>query len=382
MLNYDMADDTQPDFNGQARFIVFGVGGGGGNAVEHMINQQVAGISFVAANTDLQALNKLNAPTKLQLGAELTRGLGAGANPEKGREAAEGDEEAIRAVLSNHDMVFITAGMGGGTGTGAAPVVARIAKELGVLTVAVVTTPFDFEGGKRAKLAEEGIHQLSEYVDSIITVPNEKLLEVYGDLSMKQAFAKANDVLLHAVDGITRTIREEGIINIDFEDVKTAMTAKGHAMMGIGRASGAGRAAEAAEKAIRSPLLDNLLLKNAQGIIINIAGADVNMREPKEVVDVVSRIADIDKGNVFFGAVLDDSMEDDELHVTVIATGLSINSQPEVPSASQAQSALADHVSALVSQMQAGVPTSQPRTAVKPISVGDFLQRQQQNRND
>lgn len=382
MLNYDMADDTQPDFNGQARFIVFGVGGGGGNAVEHMINQQVAGISFVAANTDLQALNKLNAPTKLQLGAELTRGLGAGANPEKGREAAEGDEEAIRAVLSNHDMVFITAGMGGGTGTGAAPVVARIAKELGVLTVAVVTTPFDFEGGKRAKLAEEGIHQLSEYVDSIITVPNEKLLEVYGDLSMKQAFAKANDVLLHAVDGITRTIREEGIINIDFEDVKTAMTAKGHAMMGIGRASGAGRAAEAAEKAIRSPLLDNLLLKNAQGIIINIAGADVNMREPKEVVDVVSRIADIDKGNVFFGAVLDDFMEDDELHVTVIATGLSINSQPEVPSASQAQSALADHVSALVSQMQAGVPTSQPRTAVKPISVGDFLQRQQQNRND
>lgn len=381
MLNYDMADDTQPDFNGQARFIVFGVGGGGGNAVEHMIEQQVAGISFVAANTDLQALNQLSAPIKLQLGAELTRGLGAGADPEVGRQAAEGDEEAIRAVLSNHDMVFITAGMGGGTGTGAAPVIARIAKEMGVLTVAVVTTPFKREH-KRAKIAQQGIEQLSQYVDSIITVPNQKLIEVYRGLSVTEAFAKSNDVLLYAVDGITRTVREPGDINIDFNDVKKAMTARGYAMMGIGRASGTDRAAEAAEKAIRSPLLDDLLLKNAKGVIVNIAAATVGMEEFDEVAEVIERIADIEEAEMFYGVVNDKSMPEDELHVTVIATGLSVNTQPEVSPVSQNQSAPADHVSAVVSQMQAGVPTSQPRTAVKPISVGDFLQRQQQNRND
>lgn len=382
MVKYSMSDDTQFDSDGQARFIVIGVGGGGGNAVEHMVNQHVTGINFVAANTDRQALGKLTTPNKLQLGSELTRGLGAGANPEVGREAAESDEAEIRALLSDYDMVFITAGMGGGTGTGAAPVIARIAKEEGILTVAVVTTPFKFEGGKRAKLAQEGIDQLAQYVDSIITVPNEKLLQVYRGLTMKDAFAKANDVLLQAVDGITRTIREPGVINIDFNDVHTAMTAKGHAMMGIGRASGEGRAAEAAEKAIRSPLLDDLLLKNAQGVIINIVGANIGMSEPYEVAEVVSRIANIDEGNIFFGAVDDESMGDD-IYVTVIATGLTVDERPKTQLANQ-QSAPADHVSAIASQQsqQQAAPQAQPRPVTKPISVGNYLQQQQQNKND
>ncbi|MCP3896729.1 cell division protein FtsZ [Moraxella sp.] len=382
MVKYSMSDDTQFDSDGQARFIVVGVGGGGGNAVEHMVNQHVTGINFVAANTDRQALGKLTTPNKLQLGSELTRGLGAGANPEVGREAAESDEAEIRALLSDYDMVFITAGMGGGTGTGAAPVIARIAKEEGILTVAVVTTPFKFEGGKRAKLAQEGIDQLAQYVDSIITVPNEKLLQVYRGLTMKDAFAKANDVLLQAVDGITRTIREPGVINIDFNDVHTAMTAKGHAMMGIGRASGEGRAAEAAEKAIRSPLLDDLLLKNAQGVIINIVGSNIGMSEPYEVAEVVGRIANIDEGNIFFGAVDDESMGDD-IYVTVIATGLTVDDQPKTQFVNQ-QSAPADHVSAIASQQpqQQAAPQAQPRPVTKPISVGNYLQQQQQNKND
>lgn len=379
---YSMSDDTQFDTDGQARFIVFGVGGGGGNAVEHMVNQQVTGINFVAANTDRQALNKLTTPNKLQLGAELTRGLGAGANPEVGREAAESDEEEIRALLSDYDMVFITAGMGGGTGTGAAPVIARIAKEEGILTVAVVTTPFNYEG-KRAKIAQQGIEQLAQYVDSIITVPNEKLLQVYRGLSMKDAFAKANDVLLQAVDGITRTIREPGLINIDFNDVRTAMTAKGHAMMGIGRASGEGRAAEAAEKAIRSPLLDDLLLKNAQGVIVNIVGSNIGMSEPAEVADVVKRIADIDEGNIFYGAVDDESMGDD-IYVTVIATGLTVDENAKAQP--QANQVPAGHTSAISQQAPQAQPvvasahtSASTRPAVKPVSVGDFLKRQQQD---
>src|SRR5690606_5341074 len=248
--------DNQLQSNGQASFTVFGVGGGGGNAVEHMVQQGIRGVTLGCANTDKQALDRLTAPHKLQLGAKTNRGLGAGANPEVGREAAEADEEAIRALLEHSDMVFITAGMGGGTGTGAAPVVARIAKEMEVLTVAVVTTPFKFEGGKRIKAAKAGIEQLTNFVDSIITIPNDKLMSVYGNISMQDAFKKADDVLLHAVQGIAETIASEGMINIDFNDIRTAMTAKGHAMMGIGRASGDDRARQATEKAIRSPLLD------------------------------------------------------------------------------------------------------------------------------
>lgn len=212
MSKYTMPDDSHIQDNGQARFTVFGVGGGGGNAVEHMVQQGIKGVTFVCANTDRQALDRLTAPNKLQLGAKTNRGLGAGANPEVGREAAESEEEAIRELLKNSDMVFITAGMGGGTGTGAAPVVARIAKEMEVLTVAVVTTPFKFEGGKRIKAAKEGIEQLSNFVDSIITIPNDKLLKVYGNISMQDAFKKADDVLMHAVQGIAQTISSEVLL--------------------------------------------------------------------------------------------------------------------------------------------------------------------------
>lgn len=226
MSKFTMSDDAQEAYNGQARFTVIGVGGGGGNAVEHMVKQGVKGVTFVCANTDKQALDTLTSPHKLQLGASTNRGLGAGANPEVGREAAESEEAQIRKVLENTDMVFITAGMGGGTGTGAAPVIARIAKEMEVLTVGVVTTPFKFEGGKRMKSAKAGIEQLSNFVDSIITIPNDKVLSVYGNISMQDAFKKADDVLLNAVKGIAETITSPGFINIDFEDITTAMTSR------------------------------------------------------------------------------------------------------------------------------------------------------------
>ena len=289
MSKYTMATNSHDLNNGQARFTVFGVGGGGGNAVEHMVQQGVKGVTFVCANTDKQALDRLTADNKLQLGANTNRGLGAGANPEVGREAAEQDEEAIRKLLEDSDMVFITAGMGGGTGTGAAPVVARIAKEMEILTVGVVTTPFKFEGGKRIKAAKAGIDQLSNFVDSIITIPNDKLLKVYGNISMQDAFKKADDVLMHAVQGIAQTISSEGVINIDFNDIRTAMTAKGHAMMGIGRASGEDRARQATEKAIRSPLLDNLLLENAKGLIVNVVSSEsVTLDELNQITEVVT----------------------------------------------------------------------------------------------
>lgn len=307
MSKYTMPDDNQPQNNGQASFTVFGVGGGGGNAVEHMVQQGIRGVTFVCANTDKQALDRLTAPHKLQLGAKTNRGLGAGANPEVGREAAESEEEAIRALLEHSDMVFITAGMGGGTGTGAAPVVARIAKEMEVLTVAVVTTPFKFEGGKRIKAAKAGIEQLTNFVDSIITIPNDKLMSVYGNISMQDAFKKADDVLLHAVQGIAETIASEGMINIDFNDIRTAMTAKGHAMMGIGRASGDDRARQATEKAIRSPLLDDLRLENAKGLLVNVISSEsLSLDEMSKISVIVEEITDIDDAHIFYGSVIDE----------------------------------------------------------------------------
>ncbi|OOS22654.1 cell division protein FtsZ [Moraxella pluranimalium] len=375
-----MADEFQPETNGQARIIVFGVGGGGGNAVEHMVRQNVKGITFVCANTDLQALNKLSAPNKIQIGAEATRGLGAGANPEVGRNAAESNEDEIRAMLEGYDMAFITAGMGGGTGTGAAPVVARIAKEMGILTVAVVTTPFTFEGKRRTAAAQSGIEALTQHVDSIITIPNDKLTQAFRNLTMVDAFKKADDVLLYAVNGLTETIVNPGVINIDFMDVRTAMTAKGHAMMGIGRASGNERAAEAMEKAIRSPLLDDLNLRNAQGLIINIIGSGVGM---DEVMTIVAKGQELmaDDANVFYGLVEDDNMGD-EIHVTVVATGLTVNTRPAAAQpAVQAQQAqqLASHTSAIAQQAQ---PVAEARPgAPKPISVGSYLQQQQQQKN-
>ncbi len=302
---------------------VIGVGGGGGNAVQHMLNSDVDGVDFICANTDAQALKGLGAGSVLQIGGELTKGLGAGADPEIGREAALEDRERIADMLSGADMVFITAGMGGGTGTGAAPIVAEVAKDLGILTVAVVTKPFPFEGRRRSKIADEGIKALSEHVDSLITIPNEKLLSVLGkNTSLIAAFREANSVLQGAVQGIADLIIRPGMINVDFADVKTVMSEMGMAMMGTGIASGEGRARIAAEAAIRCPLLEDIDLQGAKGILVNItAGLDLGLGEFAEVGDTIEEFAS-DNATVVVGTVIDPEMSD-ELKVTVVATGLS-----------------------------------------------------------
>lgn len=301
---------------------VVGVGGGGGNALQHMVVNNVEGVDFICANTDAQALKNVSARTVLQLGSAVTKGLGAGANPLIGREAAMEDRERIAEVLQGSDMVFITAGMGGGTGTGAAPIVAEVAREMGILTVAVVTKPFPFEGRKRMQIAEEGIRELSLHVDSLITIPNEKLLTVLGkDASLLAAFSKANDVLLGAVQGIADLIMRPGMINVDFADVKTVMSEMGMAMMGTGHASGPNRAREAAEAAIRSPLLEDVNLMGARGILVNItAGPDLSLGEFSEVGSTVEEFAS-ESATVVVGTVIDPELRD-ELRVTVVATGL------------------------------------------------------------
>lgn len=301
---------------------VFGIGGGGGNAVEHMVGSNVDGVEFICANTDLQALKRSHANVIMQLGDGLTKGLGAGANPEIGRQAAVEDKVRIEQVLSGADMVFITAGMGGGTGTGGAPVVAQVAKELGVLTVAVVTKPFPFEGKRRMAIAEEGIKELGGYVDSLITIPNDKLLTVLGKgTTLLDAFRAANDVLLGAVQGIAELITKPGLINVDFADVRTVMSEMGMAMMGSGVASGDRRAQEAAELAIASPLLEDINLTGARGILVNItAGVDLSIGEFEEVGNTVKSFAS-DNATVVVGTVIDPAMED-EMRVTVVATGL------------------------------------------------------------
>lgn len=308
---------------------VIGVGGGGGNAVHHMIKNQVSGVDFICANTDAQALNNLKAKTILQMGSNITKGLGAGANPEIGRQAALEDRDEIAEILSGADMVFITAGMGGGTGTGAAPIVAEVAREMGILTVAVITRPFPFEGKKRALVAEEGIRQLSQHVDSLITIPNEKLLEVLGkEATLLEAFKAANDVLLGAVKGIADLIMHPGMINVDFADVRTVMSEMGMAMMGTGRASGENRAREAAQAAIRSPLLEDINLQGARGILVNItAGENLSLGEFSDVGDTIEEFAS-DDATVVVGTVIDPSLGD-EICVTVVATGLcSIHEKP------------------------------------------------------
>ncbi|HEX4975138.1 MAG TPA: cell division protein FtsZ [Pseudomonadales bacterium] len=301
---------------------VFGVGGGGGNAVEHMLKNQVGGVEFLCANTDAQALRGLNARTLLQLGGDVTKGLGAGADPEVGRQAALEDRERIQEVLSGTDMLFITAGMGGGTGTGAAPVIAEIAKEMGILTVAVVTKPFSFEGRKRMRVGEAGIAELSQHVDSLITIPNEKLLPVLGkNIRLLDAFKEANDVLLGAVQGIADLIIRPGMINVDFADVRTVMSEMGMAMMGTGIASGEDRARIAAEAAIKSRLLEDVNLQGARGILVNItAGEDLGLGEFSEVGNTIEEFAS-DNATVVVGTVIDPSMGD-QLKVTVVATGL------------------------------------------------------------
>ncbi len=323
---FELIDTTEQN----AVIKVIGIGGGGGNAVNHMVDAKLEGVEFICANTDSQALKSVICKTTLQMGAQVTKGLGAGAHPEVGRRAAEEDRDRIQDALDGADMVFITAGMGGGTGTGAAPVVAEVAREMDILTVAVVTKPFPFEGKKRMQVAIEGIEELSNNVDSLITIPNEKLLEVLGkEMSLLSAFSAANDVLLNATQGIAELITRPGLINVDFADVQTVMAKMGEAMMGIGAASGQDRAREAAEKAINSRLLEDIDVAGAKGILVNItAGLNLSIGEFDEVGNMVRDFAD-DEATVVVGTVIDPEM-DEELRVTVVATGLrSPNEQAE-----------------------------------------------------
>ncbi|MCU7798601.1 MAG: cell division protein FtsZ [gamma proteobacterium symbiont of Lucinoma myriamae] len=311
--------DTSSD---RAVIKVMGVGGGGGNAVEHMAISNIEGVDFICANTDAQALANSSARTVLQIGNEITKGLGAGANPGVGREAAIEDRERIMEAIAGTDMLFITAGMGGGTGTGAAPIVAELAKEMGILTVAVVTKPFPWEGPRRMGQAEEGISELREYVDSLITIPNEKLQAVLGKgTTLLDAFKEANNVLLNAVQGIAELITRPGLINVDFADVRTVMSEMGMAMMGTGSATGEERAIDAAERAISSPLLEDVDLSGAKGILVNVtAGMDMSIGEFEDVGNSIKKFA-ADNATVVVGTVIDPEMNG-EMRVTVVATGI------------------------------------------------------------
>jgi len=301
---------------------VIGVGGGGGNAVGHMVDAGIEGVDFICANTDSQALKGSRVRTSLQIGCNITKGLGAGSDPDIGRQAAMEDRDRIHEVIEGADMLFITAGMGGGTGTGAAPIVAQVAKELGILTVAVVTKPFTMEGGKRMQIAEHGIRELGKYVDSLITIPNEKLLTVLGgETTLLDAFKSANQVLQGAVQGIAELITRPGLINVDFADVRTVMSEMGMAMMGTGVSSGEDRAREAAEAAVSSPLLEDINLAGANGILVNVtAGMDLAIGEFQEVGNTVKEFAS-DDATVVVGTVIDPDMTD-RIRVTVVATGL------------------------------------------------------------
>jgi len=317
--------------NGGARIKVIGVGGGGGNAVNTMIASGLPGVDFIAANTDAQALRANLAPIKIQLGEKLTRGLGAGGSPDVGKRAAEEDVERVREMLAGADMVFVTAGMGGGTGTGAAPVIARVAKELEILTVGVVTKPFQFEGRRRMKQAEEGMAELKAAVDTLIAIPNQRLLSVAGrNASILETFKKADDVLLQAVRGISDLITVHGLINLDFADVRTIMSEMGMAMMGAALAQGENRAVEAAQKAISSPLLEDVSIQGARGVLINITGGpDLSLHEVNEAATLIQEEADED-ANIIFGAVIDESMGD-EVRITVIATGFGVPKDTRMP---------------------------------------------------
>ncbi|OGI49913.1 MAG: cell division protein FtsZ [Candidatus Muproteobacteria bacterium RIFCSPHIGHO2_12_FULL_60_33] len=315
----------------QAVIKVIGVGGGGGNAVDHMVAASIDGVEFINANTDSQALKRSQAKTILQLGTNLTKGLGCGANPDIGRQAAVEDRERIAEALAGADMVFITAGMGGGTGTGAAPVVAQVAKDMNILTVAVVTKPFPFEGRKRMGVADQGIAELGQYVDSIITIPNDKLLTVLGkDATLLDAFGKANQVLQNAVQGIAELITRPGLINVDFADVRTVMSEMGMAMMGAASASGPSRAREAAIAAVSCPLLEDINISGARGILVNItAGLDMSIGEFEEVGNAIKEFASED-ATVVIGTVIEPEMRE-ELRVTVVATGLGQEKQRKQP---------------------------------------------------
>ena len=319
---------------------VVGIGGGGNNAVEHMLQNNIEGVEFICVNTDSQALRNSSSRIAIQVGSDVTKGLGAGANPEMGKRAAQEDRMRIQEALEGADMVFLTAGMGGGTGTGAAPVVAEIAQDMGILTVAVVTKPFPFEGRRRMQVAEYGIVELSQYVDSLITVPNEKLLSVLGkNISLLDAFKAVNSVLLNAVQGISELITKPGLINVDFADVRTVMAGMGVAMMGTASATGEERASEAAEAAISSPLLENINLSGAKGVLVNItAGMDMSIGEFEAVGEVIKSFTS-DEATVVVGTVIDAEMQE-ELRVTVVVTGiehdLASTQQSYAPSAKSA----------------------------------------------
>ncbi|EEY4119568.1 cell division protein FtsZ [Escherichia coli] len=367
---------------------VIGVGGGGGNAVEHMVRERIEGVEFFAVNTDAQALRKTAVGQTIQIGSGITKGLGAGANPEVGRNAADEDRDALRAALEGADMVFIAAGMGGGTGTGAAPVVAEVAKDLGILTVAVVTKPFNFEGKKRMAFAEQGITELSKHVDSLITIPNDKLLKVLGrGISLLDAFGAANDVLKGAVQGIAELITRPGLMNVDFADVRTVMSEMGYAMMGSGVASGEDRAEEAAEMAISSPLLEDIDLSGARGVLVNItAGFDLRLDEFETVGNTIRAFAS-DNATVVIGTSLDPDMND-ELRVTVVATGIGMDKRPEITLVTnkQVQQPVMDryqqHGMAQLTQEQKPVAKvvndNAPQTAKEPdyLDIPAFLRKQ------
>lgn len=367
---------------------VIGVGGGGGNAVEHMVRERIEGVEFFAVNTDAQALRKTAVGQTIQIGSGITKGLGAGANPEVGRNAADEDREALRAALDGADMVFIAAGMGGGTGTGAAPVVAEVAKDLGILTVAVVTKPFNFEGKKRMAFAEQGITELSKHVDSLITIPNDKLLKVLVvEFPLLDAFGAANDVLKGAVQGIAELITRPGLMNVDFADVRTVMSEMGYAMMGSGVASGEDRAEEAAEMAISSPLLEDIDLSGARGVLVNItAGFDLRLDEFETVGNTIRAFAS-DNATVVIGTSLDPDMND-ELRVTVVATGIGMDKRPEITPVTnkQVQQPVMDRyqqhgMSPLTQEQKPAakvVNDNTPQTAKEPdyLDIPAFLRKQ------
>ncbi|MEC2304783.1 MULTISPECIES: cell division protein FtsZ [Heyndrickxia] len=374
MLEFDTNVDAL------ATIKVIGVGGGGNNAVNRMIEHDLQGVEFIAVNTDAQALNLSKAEIKMQIGAKLTRGLGAGANPEVGRKAAEESKEQIEEALKGADMVFVTAGMGGGTGTGAAPVIAHIAKELGALTVGVVTRPFTFEGRKRANQAAGGISAMKEAVDTLIVIPNDRLLEIVDKSTpMLEAFREADNVLRQGVQGISDLIAVPGLINLDFADVKTIMTNKGSALMGIGIASGENRATEAAKKAISSPLLETSI-DGAQGVLMNITGsANLSLYEVQEAADIVASASD-QEVNMIFGSVINESLKD-EIVVTVIATGFNEEAQSQGkqrPPLGQSRPALNQQAKRETKREE---PQSEPQRAVQysedTLDIPTFLR----NRN-
>ncbi|GAA0833686.1 MAG: cell division protein FtsZ [Marinomonas sp.] len=372
---FDLADENLSD---NAVIKVIGVGGGGGNAVRHMLESQLEGVEFICANTDSKALTGFDTGVSLQLGTTITKGLGAGANPEVGRDSALEDQEKITQLLTGADMVFITAGMGGGTGTGAAPVIAKVARELGILTVAVVTKPFPFEGRRRARVAEEGVKELRENVDSLITVPNERLLPVLGkNISLLKAFGEANNVLFNAVQGITDLIMRPGLINVDFADVRTVMSEMGMAMMGTGSASGDDRARVAAEAAIHNPLLEDINLRGARGVLVNItANEEVGLSEFTEVGGIIEEYASED-ATVVIGCAIDPSVGD-EMRVTVVATGLEGHSSAEMQSA-VGESVVSQPVQASVERVveEKQVVAPQQRSASRPVAASSAVKREE-----